>query len=50
MTELLAAWIKQDLDEVDPEIAKTVHAYRAGYRPEERRKIERGLKQREISG
>jgi len=50
MTELLAAWIKQDLDEVDPEIAKKVHAYRSGYRPEERRKIERGLKQREIFG
>jgi len=50
MTELLSAWIKQDLNDIDPDIAKTIYAYRAGYRPEERRKIETGLKQREISG
>ena len=50
MAELLAVWVKQDLDKVDPKLAEAVHAYRAGYLPEERRKIERGLKQREISG
>jgi len=50
MAELIAIWVKQSLNEVDPGLADAVHAYRAGYLPEERRKIERGLKQREISG
>jgi DEAD/DEAH box helicase domain-containing protein len=50
MAELLAVWVKQDLSESHPELAETVHAYRAGYLPNERRKIERGLKQRTISG
>jgi len=50
MAELIAIWVKQSLNEVDPELAEAVHAYRAGYLPKERRKIERGLKQREISG
>ena len=49
MAELLAVWVKQDLYKTDPGLATTVHSYRAGYLPTERRKIERGLKQREIS-
>jgi len=50
MAELVAVWVKQDLNQIDPGLADTVHAYRAGYLPEARRKIERGLKNREISG
>lgn len=50
MAELMATWVKRDLDKIDPALAEVVKAYRAGYRPEERRKIERGLKRREISG
>ncbi len=50
MAELIALWVKQDLSNIDPELGERVHSYRAGYLPEERRKIERGLKQREISG
>ncbi len=50
MSELIALWVKQDLDQVDPMLAEAVHSYRAGYLPEERRKIEKGLKRREISG
>lgn len=50
MAELIAIWVKQDLAKVDPELAEAVHAYRAGYLASERRRIERGLKQREISG
>ncbi|MDP6048947.1 MAG: DEAD/DEAH box helicase [Candidatus Bathyarchaeota archaeon] len=50
MAELIGIWVKQDLDRTHPELADAVYSYRAGYHPEERRKIERGLKQREISG
>jgi DEAD/DEAH box helicase domain-containing protein len=50
MAELVAVWVKQDLNQIDPALAEAVHAYRAGYLPKERRKIERGLKRREISG
>lgn len=50
MAELMSTWVKRDLDKVDPALADVVKAYRAGYRPEERREIERGLKRREISG
>jgi len=50
MAELLAVWVKQDLYNTHPELAEAVHSYRAGYLPNERRKIERGLKQRVISG
>ena len=50
MAELLGVWVKQDLYDTHPGFAETVHSYRAGYLPDERRKIERGLKQRTISG
>ena len=49
MAELVALWVRQDLSKTDPKLGETVYAYRAGYRPEDRRKIERGLKQRAIS-
>lgn len=48
--ELIAAWSRQDLDQIDPALADRVKAYRAGYKPEERREIERGLRFLEISG
>jgi DEAD/DEAH box helicase domain-containing protein len=50
MAELIAIRVKQDLKKIDPDLADTVHAYRAGYLPEDRRAIERGLRRREISG
>ncbi|MHA1972663.1 MAG: DEAD/DEAH box helicase [Candidatus Hodarchaeales archaeon] len=50
IAELIAVRVKDDLDKIDPELSEKVYAYRAGYLPEDRRRIERGLKQREISG
>jgi len=50
MAELLTVWVKQDLYQTHSGLAEAVHSYRAGYLPKERRKIERGLKQRTISG
>ncbi len=49
MAELLAVWVRQDLYQTHPGLAEAVHSYRAGYLPEERRKIERGLKRREVN-
>ncbi|PWI46938.1 DEAD/DEAH box helicase [Candidatus Heimdallarchaeota archaeon B3_Heim] len=48
MSEIIAVWARQDLEkhELDPE---QVMAYRAGYRPLERRRIESQLRNREIS-
>ena len=45
MAELLSFWIRGDLSERSPDLAEQVASYRAGYRPEERREIERRLKQ-----
>ena len=50
MAELLTVWVKQDLHKTHSGLAEAVHSYRAGYLPKERRKIEKGLKQRTISG
>ena len=49
MAELISLWVKQELtkNELDP---KQVMSYRAGYRPLERRDIERKLKNRHITG
>jgi DEAD/DEAH box helicase domain-containing protein len=48
MAEILSLWTKQDLrrQELDP---LQVMSYRAGYRPSERREIEKKLRNREIS-
>ncbi|MHA1977466.1 MAG: DEAD/DEAH box helicase [Candidatus Hodarchaeales archaeon] len=48
MSEIIVVWARQDLDQnmLDP---KQVMAYRAGYRPLERRKIESQLRNRQIS-
>ena len=43
-TELIAMWAKKDMTQVKGKLAHRIAAYRAGYRPEERREIEDGLK------
>ena len=43
-TELIAMWAKKDMTQVKGKLAHRIAAYRAGYRPEERREIEAGLK------
>ena len=43
-TELIAMWAKNDMTQIKGKLAHRIAAYRAGYRPEERREIEDGLK------
>lgn len=43
-TELIAMWAKKDMTQVKGKLAHRIAAYRAGYKPEERREIEEGLK------
>lgn len=43
-TELIAMWAKKDMTQAKRKLAHRIAAYRAGYRPEERREIESGLK------
>ncbi len=43
-TELIAMWAKKDMTQVKGKLAHRIAAYRAGYKPEERREIEDGLK------
>ena len=43
-TELIAMWAKKDMTQIKGKLAHRIAAYRAGYRPEERREIEDGLK------
>lgn len=50
-TELIAMWSKKDAKLTDGKLDNTrIAAYRAGYRPEERREIEEGLKSRKYLG
>lgn len=46
IAELITLWAQQ----AAPELSPKLRAYRAGYRPEERRAIERGLFQEELLG
>lgn len=50
MAELIARWSKNEINAVKPKLVDRVAAYRAGYRPEERREIEEGLKSRKYLG
>ncbi len=43
-TELIAMWAKNDMTQIKGKLAHRIAAYRAGYKPEERREIEEGLK------
>ncbi|MDO5860067.1 DEAD/DEAH box helicase [Methanobrevibacter sp.] len=43
-TELIAMWAKKDMTQIKGKLAHRIAAYRAGYKPEERREIEDGLK------
>lgn len=49
MAELISLWANQDLKNQGLKLIK-VMAYRAGYRPLERREIEKKLREREIQG
>lgn len=44
VAELILLYARRILEEHSPELAGRVRAYRAGYRPEERREIEQGLR------
>ena len=44
MSELIARWSKESLDNSEKHLKDKIMAYRAGYLPEERRRIENGLK------
>ena len=51
ITELIAMWSKKDAKLTDGKLDNSrIAAYRAGYRPEERREIEEGLKTRKYLG
>lgn len=50
MSELIARWSKESLDSSEESLKEKIMAYRAGYLPEERRRIENGLKNGDIKG
>ena len=50
MSELIARWSKESLDPSEESLKEKIMAYRAGYLPEERRRIENGLKNGSIKG
>jgi DEAD/DEAH box helicase domain-containing protein len=50
LTELIYAHVRERLLRKAPDIAERVRAYRAGYLPEERRRIEQALYQGELVG
>ncbi|MCC7573877.1 MAG: DEAD/DEAH box helicase [Candidatus Methanofastidiosum sp.] len=50
MSELIARWSKESLDSSEESLKEKIMAYRAGYLPEERRRIENGLKNWAIKG
>jgi len=50
MAELVTIWAREDARRTSLRLAQSISAYRAGYLPEERRAIERQLKNGEIRG
>ncbi len=50
MSELVARWSRDSLDPSEEGLKEKIMAYRAGYLPEERRRIENGLKNGSIRG
>ncbi|MFA5330928.1 MAG: DEAD/DEAH box helicase [Methanoregula sp.] len=50
IAELVSLWAKEDLRRNSSRLAESVMTYRAGYLPQERRTIERRLKDRDLKG
>lgn len=50
ITELIARWSQNDMKQIKPKLAHRITAYRAGYRVNERKEIENGLKSRKYLG
>lgn len=50
MAELIALWARRDMDNYKKSLTERIKAYRAGYRANERREIEEGLKSRKYLG
>jgi len=50
MAELISVWARDDAKRISQHLADTISVYRAGYLPEERRAIERQLKDGSLKG
>jgi DEAD/DEAH box helicase domain-containing protein len=50
MAELVTVWSRDDAKRISQELADRISVYRAGYLPEERREIERKLKEGSLKG
>ena len=50
MAELVTVWAREDARRVSVSLSESISAYRAGYLPEDRRLIERQLKESTVKG
>ncbi len=50
MAELITRWTREELQKRSPKLVHSITAYRAGYLPQERRKIENSLKNKRLIG